>query len=209
MPAPPVLGGGLGEEGPLEVFRHLDPQTFRRADGYVDPAGEIGVQSDGVHAHQSQNIDPLVFVRAAGERADHRHQAVRHHQLFEKTPQHSLQAEGNAGRVPTVLCQQRRSQRVIAADGTLNELWEEGDKQSEFSQISLGRVFVPVDIQQVAHGLEDIEGDAHGQQKMGEGDGFLPAAQQTDQAVDIPQQEIGVLYHRQRTEVEGDAAQHP
>ena len=44
---------------------------------------------------------------------------------------------------------------------------------------------------------------------MGERDGLLSAAEEADQSVDVPQQEVGVLHHRQRAEIEGNASQHP
>ena len=116
----------------MEVLRQLDSQALRRADGHVDAAGEVSVQRHSVHRDQGQDVYALVLVRAAGQGPDHCHETVRHHQLFEEAPQHSLQPKSRLGGVPPVLRQQGGGQRVIAADGALNELWEEGDEQGKF-----------------------------------------------------------------------------
>ena len=58
---------------------------------------------------------------------------------------------------------------------------------------------------------EYFEAGQHGDYlcEAGQGDGLLPAAEKSNQTVDIPQEEVGVFDHRQGAKVEDNAPQHP
>lgn len=55
---------------------------------------------------------------------------------------------------PNCAGQELGRQVVEPADGTLNHLGEEGDKEKKFGEVLLWRVLVPVDVDDVAHRLE-------------------------------------------------------
>ena len=59
-----------------------------------------------------------------------------------------------------------RGELVVAGDGALNQLREEGDEQREAHGVLLRRVLAVIHVDQVADGLERVKGDAQRQQQV-------------------------------------------
>ena len=165
VPPAPVLGDVLGEEGPLEVLGDLHSQHLGHADGDVDAAGEVGVELHGVEEHHRQHVEPGVLLRRGGELPQGDGQPVGDDELFAQAPQGPHAAHGDWPGIPAVLGVQGLAQVVIAADGTLDQLGEEGDEEGEPAQTALRGVLAPVHVDEVAHGLEGVEGYAKRKQK--------------------------------------------
>ena len=60
-----------------------------------------------------------------------------------------------------------RCQRIEAINGTLNELGKVRDEEQEARKIALGRILAEVTVDDVADGLERVEGNAKRQEQMG------------------------------------------
>ena len=61
VPAAPVFGNVLGEEGAHKVFRQLDAQYFRDADGDVNATGKVSIDLHSVEDHQQQKTNTGIF----------------------------------------------------------------------------------------------------------------------------------------------------
>ncbi len=193
MPAPPIFGDILGEKGSDEVFRQGNTQCLGQTDGDVDAAGEIPVNLDGVEAGQHQEGRAGVLRPLQG---GHGHgNPVGHHQLFEVAPEHPLKTEGNLLAVKGMAGSELGGEGIIPGDRSLNQLGEIGDEQSQLGKIPLRGAFAPVHIDDIAHGLEHIEGDAQGQPQGQEGDtpGLGGAVQRLYQA-GLAEEKHGKVY---------------
>ena len=165
MPAPPVLRQGRGEDGPLEVLRQPDAEQLPRADGHVDAAGEVAVELDAVDQHGEQDHGPAVG-GVVGEEIIHQHRGpVGDDHFLEIAPEDALDAAAQVLRVEVIALQQPGGQLVVAADGALDHLGEEGGEQGEFCRIALGGILAPELVDHIAHGLENEKADAQGQQQ--------------------------------------------
>ena len=121
--------------------------------------------------------------------------------LFEEAPEHQDEAAADVGQIEPVARSELRRERVIAADWTLNELREKGDKQRKPEDIALRRVFAVVHVDEIAHRLEGIKGNA---QRHEEPDGRRAAfAHQAVQSGERRRRRGGdVFEHRQHAEIE-------
>lgn len=92
---------------------------------------------------------------------------VRNDDFLEITPEHFLGAPLNPCQAEGPVAEKLRPQPVIASNGSLEDLGEKGHEQG----IAVRSVFAPVNINEVAHGLDGIKGDAQGKQKLPLGKG--------------------------------------
>ncbi|WP_241738943.1 hypothetical protein [Pontibacter beigongshangensis] len=93
-------------------------------------------------------------------------------------------------------------------DGPGHQLWEEGDEEGEDARVALGPDAAVVDVDGVAHGLEGVEGDAHGQQQP-EGGGGVVQAQQAGQVTGGRAEEVQVLEGEEDAQVGDEAEPEP
>lgn len=87
-------------------------------------------------------------------------------ELEEESPKHEVQAADGLVGVEGVLLVELWQQVRAALYGSGHELREEGDKEGVGGEVALGAGVAPVDVDEVAQGLEDVERDAHGQQHL-------------------------------------------
>ena len=169
MPPAPEVGEGGGEDGAAEVFRQVNAEHPGNPAGNVDAPGEIAVELDTVeqdpHGEDTAAVGPGIVQNGV-----HQHGGpVGDDHLFEIAPHHQLDAVLQVGVVRRALGQQLGGQLVKPADGTLDHLGEEGDKQKEFGKVLLRLILVPIDVDDIAHRLEDKIGDTQWEHQFRQG----------------------------------------
>ena len=98
---------------------------------------------------------------------------------------------------------QLRSQLIIEADRSLNDLREKGDEQRNLGQIAFRLHLLAGDVQHIADGLEHVKGDAQRQKQPERGQRERGAAQR-QQAAHAAGEEVIVLEKCQNPQIERD-----
>ena len=166
VPAPPVVGERRGKDRAAEVLRHIDAEQARDAAGNVDAAGKIAVELDAVEQNAARDDCAAVGAVVLDDGVDQHGGPVGDDELFEVAPQAQLDAEFEVAPVEAPLGRQLRRELVIAADGPLYHLREEGDEQAVAKGIFLRVRLSAVHVNHVADGLKDEIGQAHGHDKI-------------------------------------------
>ena len=108
--------------------------------------------------------------------------------------------------IEAVFGEQFTGQLTEITDRTLGNLREEGYKQKHLEEIFLCSDLLPVDIDQIAHGLEGVEGNTQGDDQT-EGVVDRRIAEGGNDPVDLIDHKVQVFKYTQQTEVE-DQGQH-
>ena len=106
-----------------------------------------------------------------------------------------------------MLGKQLLRQLLIIADGPLGDLGEERRKQQQLRKIPLRRALFPVNINDIAHGLECVERDTQGGNEI-PNRLDLAAAQQQGKLIDLLQNKARVFEHAQKPEIQNEAPGH-
>ena len=86
--------------------------------------------------------------------------------------------------------------RLVADDGTRNQLGKQCHIRAEIDDILLRFCLAPVDINGVAHGLKGVETDADGQRQIRLGE------RRAEQGIDRADKEVAVLEHAQQSQID-------
>ena len=201
VPPAPEIGNGYRQIGLVEVLQEVEAKHPPQADGHIAVAGEIEIdlQSVGYRSQPSHgNRNRCQFVKSCI--SDDRH-AVGQDHFFAKAldkARYSL-AEILPGLLPAV---DLRGNGLVTDDRSGDELWEKGHVKPHVQDTALGGRFLPIDVDDVAHGLEGIEGDANGQGKPYFGQGQSQCAQVFTYEAQVLEYEQPrqVQHHRRRQE---------
>ena len=206
MPAPPVFGDGLGKVGPLKVLCEPDAKNLTQAAHDVHVAGEVGVDLGAV-AKRAEEDRQTGIARIVRENLRHvGRKDIGNHHLLEEAPDHPLGTEGKAAVLQAVFGKEFAGQIPPGADGPLGDLREEGRKKQDLQGIFLGFHLAPVDVAEIAHGLEGVERDAQGDDPA---DRVLNRpAEHGRHGVDLRQQEVDVLEGAEDPDVQKQAQEH-
>ncbi len=210
MPPPPELIHAPGEVGPVEVLRHVHPKEGRSPSDQVRPAGEIGVQLHAVQRGAKQEGRALVLGEVVEQLRHRSRQGVGQERLFQHAPDHQLDGALDLRRIRIVPPEELGLELVVAVDRPLDHLGEPAGEEGVFQKIPLGLHPPPVHVDEVAGGLEDIEGDSQGQQQA-QGPEYLGNAEKAEEAVCRPQPGIQVFEEGQGGEIQdqGPGQYHP
>ena len=208
MPPAPVFLERSGEKGPLEILLQSDAQSLGDSDGDVDAPGEVRVQLQGVEEHPHQHIGAVIGIRVPDDGVDPHQHPVRDDHFLEIAPQNALQSKIYRFSVKSVFPIQGFRQIPEPADRPLHQLGKEGHEQGEPERVPLCPDCPPVHVDQIPHRLEGVEGNPQGQRKGQERKPPRPA-ESPQQPVDVGDGEVGVLQHRQDTDVQKDSPQYP
>lgn len=164
VPTAPKFPDGEGKIGVLEVGHKLDAEKSGTADGDVRVAGKVAVDLDGKHHRGDDEDKAHIAVGIVVHFVHHCGENIRNHQFFEIPPGHQFQPVGHVFVVKTALRFQLRQEGVRPSDGAGQKLREEGDKEGVIAEMPLRLTFSPVYVDEIPHRLEEIEGNACGQQ---------------------------------------------
>ena len=92
MPAPPVFGDRFGEIRAVKIFRQTDAQHLAQAADDIHVAGKICINLRAVQKRTHQHRDAGIFRIIGKHRLHIRRQRIGNDELFEKAPEHPLQA---------------------------------------------------------------------------------------------------------------------
>ena len=177
MPSPPEIADAGGKVGGVEVFQQADAQQLGKAQGHAGVAAEIQIDLQGVGEGGGDEFHGTAGIDVAEHRVHKDAQPVGQYQFLEQPPQNGHQPGAQPVDIPDADFLQRPElgqQGIGPLDGALDELGEEGGKEGIGQKVFLGRLFAAVDVHQVPHQLEAVEGDAHrhDQMEQGLGGGF-------------------------------------
>ena len=164
MPAPPEVRDGNRQIGAVEVLQKVEAEHTTHADGHVAVPGEVEVNLQGVGQGPQPGHGGGGRVGVEGA-VGHQGHGVGQDALLPKAHDqagHAV-AEVRPGGDAVVNLQ---GHGLIADDRPGDELGEEGHVQPHIQHAALGGGFAPVDVDDVAHGLEGVEGDADGQGQL-------------------------------------------
>ena len=167
-PAPVVVNTG-GEVRAAEVIHQINPQNLCHPARNINTAGEIRIQLQGIEQQNKQQGCSTEFLVIRGNGLNRNNRPVGDDHFFEKSPQDQFQTVLHPGKGEIVGFNQLMRKLAVQADGTLNNLGKEGDKQRELCRIALGWHLFPVDINHISHGLEGVKGNAQRQQQVQDG----------------------------------------
>ena len=162
MPPPPEFLDGLSEIGRIKVFRQIDAQHFRRADGHIGVARKVAVDLQGIDQSGEHQEDAGIALIAAIDRIDEDRRPVRNAELQEKAPGQDQEAPAQLGKVRLLGLLILGQQLVAPADRAGEDLRKEGDKQCKPQKILFRLVFAFIDVDQVPRRLEGEKGDTRG-----------------------------------------------
>ena len=175
MPPAPELRDRAGEEGRAEILHQPEAHHPGRAHRHVGVAGEVTVELDGEGRCGAYELKRAI-VAGGGEYRAHQHgQPVGQDRLLESAPEEADQAHPEVVVVEWVLLPTLGEEVPGPVNGTGDQLREEGDEEGIGHKAPLGRNFAPVDVHNVARRLEQVKGDAHGENEVQGGGGEIKA----------------------------------
>ena len=207
VPAFPEIARVDGEIGVAEIEHEPEAEHQGQAAGHVGIAGEVAIdlEGEGIDAEQ----DGEAIGRRTGEGGvGHATDVVGDDDLLEQAPEDEEGAMGDAVVADRAGLLDLGQEVGGAFDGAGDELGEESDVEGEILPAARGRQHAAVDVDDVAHGLERVERDAHGQDDAQQRQrGVEPQRfQQDGQAV---REEVEILEEAEDAEVEDGAGGDP
>ena len=171
MPPPPEFPDGAGEVGGAEVLHEVEAHDLGAAQGHVGVGGEVAVDLDGEGGGGGRHLEPAEAVRGGVDGGDQQPQPVGDDQLLEGTPQEAQQAPAEAlpaeGGGPAELGQQA----ARPADGAGEQVGEIGQEEGQVQEGALRRTIPAVDVDEIARGHKEVEGEAGGEEQVQRGGG--------------------------------------
>ena len=208
VPATPEVLQGERPVRIVKVLREAEPEQECHADGDVGVTGEVRVDLDRVGVHGQHDFRPAVRPRV-GEHAvdDLAGQEAGNDHLLEQTVQDQPERLGGrhvpgVGPVSELRCHLR-----CPHDRSGHELGEERQVHREVQRRHLADV-PTADIDDVAHRLERVEGDADRQRVLQNGQGARDA-EALEQVGHLDGEEVPVLEDAEDGQIGGDAEPHP
>ncbi len=185
MPAAPEFPDGEREIRAFEICHQLNAEQSGTADGDIGITGEITVYFDGEHQRCNKEGQSYIGLRIIVYIIDSGGKDVGDHQLLKISPDHQLQPVSHVFIDEGAFLPVLRQEAFRSADRAGQKLRKEGDEQCIVAEMSFRPALTAIDVDQIAHGLEEIEGNACRQQeRQGErlqgqfpgGDHFIEAA---------------------------------
>ena len=196
----------LEKIGPLKVLRQPDPQDLAQAAHDVHIAGEVGVNLGRVAQSPQENRDADIAVIVGKQLLHVAGEDIRHNHLLEEAPDHALRPEGEAVIARAVGGEELTGEIVPGGNRALGDLWEEGGEEQQLHGVPLRPGLAPVDVAEVAQGLEGVEGDAQ-RDDPADAVGNL-SAEKPGQSVGLGQQEMHVLEGAEHPDIQQHAEHH-
>ena len=206
VPAAPELGDGGGFVGGVEVFDEVEAEEFGEADGHVGVGGEVEVDLEGVSedAGPGDEGGEVAIACSEGGVGDEAH-GIREEDFFGEPEAEAGEAEREFldGMLPVP---HLMGDDAVADDGAGDEVGEEGDEAGEVEEGFGGFGMAAVEVDAVAEALEDVEGDACGEDDVAEefGDGDVATAEPGGEGLGGLDGEGGVFEEGEGTEVGDD-----
>ena len=196
MPAVPVFLNIFRKIREVKVLGNVYSKDLGDTYGDVDTAREVAVEVERVKEHCYENEGALISVGVGGKCDDRGSDAVRDDHLLEVAPDDPGKALGDVGLLKLVLTEKCGSEVIVSADRTLDHQREERYEQKELERVLLRSGLAPVDVDQVAAGLERVVGDRGRDDDVEVADlgAFL------EEGIDVRDNEIGVLGSAKKTE---------
>ena len=186
VPAPPEFRDTGADIGIVEILQKLEAEHPPQADGHIRIAGEIEVDLQAIGCQTRPGCQCALGLPQNFPQAAH---GIGQQHLLGQAHQEPGYPGGKLGDGLLPVLQHLGHIR-IADNGPGNQLREKGHVGAEGERIPLHRGILPVDIDDIAHGLEYVEGDADGQGQLGK-----PGAEE----------ESSVLKKRQKPQIQHDA----
>ena len=164
VPAAPKFFDGKRKVRALKVCCKLYAEKLCAADGDIRITGEITVDFNGEHHRNNDKYQSHIaigivvyFVYDIGE-------DIGDHQFFKITPCHQLETISHVFIIEAPLLFKLRQKRVRPAYGAGEKLREKGDEKGVVTEVPFCADFPFVNVDQISHRLEKIEGNAGRQQ---------------------------------------------
>ena len=164
MPSPPEFGDALGAVGGVEVPGEFKAQHAPEPNSHVGIGGEIEVDLKCVGRNSEPRLD-----RGGRFRIEHGIGGFPHDIGQENLLGETKYKQSDAGRKLVkrmFAATQLAGDRLVPDNGSGDELRKERHKTGEVEKRAYWRRFASVDVDGVAHTLENIEGNPHRQRDL-------------------------------------------
>jgi hypothetical protein len=208
VPAAPELAEARGEVGAVEVDPEVEAHEPAEADRDQRVAGEVAIDLERKQQRAEKMVGAAERFRVGEAPVDQRCRVVGEAELEKEAPGDQLAA--TRGPRPLRLRQavELRQHAAGAQDGARDKLREQGDEDPEMQRAVLGWNDAPVDVEQVAQRLKDIERYAERQDEVEPTDLEGPA-RQPQRPLDNANQEVCIFEGAQQEQVADDGEQQP
>ena len=195
MPPTPEFRYGVRDVRVVKVLQEFESEDGAESDRHVGVATEVVVDLEGVanrsqpSGHAVQLVDRLVedFVGDGSQGVGEKDLLGESHDEAFHAVGYFLEVHGSVLDLVSYV--------VVLDDRPCHQLREEGDVESEFVDVLLRLDFLPIDVHNVADGLEGIEGDADGHDDLDKVD--MPA----EELINVLDKEVEVLEVEQEAQV--------
>ena len=199
MPPAPKLRHALGNIGIVEVDAEFKAQHSPQASSHVGVTGKVEINLQRIGTGSRPGPQGAGGHRVGGHGVP-QHAKLVGQQHFFGQPHHKEANPGikKGGRLPSG--DQLLVDILVPDNGAGDELGEQGDVGGKVNQVMRGRAVIPIDINEIGHRLEGVEGNPDGQRNV--------HLRQGGQPRNLPQgayKEAGVLEHPQCRQVQHDA----
>ena len=193
MPAPPEIGNTVGKKRIVEVFHKSEPQHPAKANSHVGVTGKVEIDLETV----GDDTQPCRQYRGSSLRGcclPQKTDVICQQYLFPDTAGKAFHTIGKevSGAIPVL---QLLRYRLVADDGTRNQLGKQCHIRAEIDDVFLGPCLAPVDVDGIAHGLKGVEADADRQRQIRLGE------RRAEQGIDRADQEVTVFEYAQQAKV--------
>ena len=201
MPPPPELGDRRRLVGGVEVLGEMESQQQGNADGHVRVAREVAVDLQRIGVDARQTLEAGVKQRLV-EDAVHEveRDVVRDDRLLEQSREDQEDSRPEHRARNHRVAADLRDEVACADDRAGHELREEREVEEVFQPVRKGLELAAVDVDRVAHRLEDEERDADRQEDVLELEESGP-----EHLVGDLHQEVGVLEVAEHAEIDRHA----
>ena len=201
VPAGPELGDALRDVGLVEVLRKTKAHHQGQAQGHMAVAREVEVQLQGRDHQAEPGIAQLQGAFADEQHVDRR-QLVGDQHFHDETEHEPAHAQRKQLQRMGTLAQ-LWGQLAVAQDRPGNQVREQCNERGKVDEVVGRRGVLAVNVDDVAQGMEHIEGDAQRQENRLQGKGI--DAQRCEQGGQHFGAEVGVLEVAQGRQVADDA----
>ena len=201
MPSSPVFGDAARDVRVIKVFQELESEDGAETDSHVGVPAEIVVDLESVAdcsqpgGHTVQLVD-----RLRKHLVGYGSKGVGEENFLGESYDEAFHAVSDLLEVHGTILD-LVGYVVVLDDRSRHQLGEEGDVEREFVDVSLRFNFLPIDVHDVANGLEGVEGDADGHDDLDEID--VPV----EKRVDVLNKEVEVLEVEQEAQIPQDGEQ--
>ena len=201
MPTSPVFGDAARDVGVIKVLQEFEPENGAESDSHVGIPAEVVIDLEGVADRSQPSGHTVQLVDRLDEHfVCYGSQGVSEEDFLSEPHDEAFHAVGDFLKVHRTVFN-LVGYVMVLDDRSSHQLREEGDVESEFVDVSLRLNFLPVDVHNVADGLEGVEGDADGHDDLDEVD------MSSEKFVDIFNKEVEVLKVKQEAQIAQDGEQ--